>query len=186
MSLRLIIPDLEIVIYLTRRRSRTLSINSPRSSHVSWRRRISPGLVCMSQDYGGPVGFRIVTRQPELLEWLIIQNTNAYEVGFTEAWAGLRGASVARAHARKRSRRGGTAGTRCGKIDFICHGSKFPALISPDNWNSDYSTTLQRPNARRVQMDLFYDYRTNVSLYPAWQAFLRERQPDTVIFWGQG
>jgi pimeloyl-ACP methyl ester carboxylesterase len=44
------------------------------------------------QDYGGPVGFRIVTQKPEMLEWLIIQNTNAYEIGFTEAWGGLRGA----------------------------------------------------------------------------------------------
>jgi pimeloyl-ACP methyl ester carboxylesterase len=29
------------------------------------------------QDYGGPVGFRIVMRHPEALDWLIIQNTNA-------------------------------------------------------------------------------------------------------------
>ena len=38
---------------------------------------------------------------------------------------------------------------------------------------------------RRVQLDLFYDYRTNVALYPAWQSFLRERQPETLILWGQ-
>src|SRR5580658_3013096 len=44
------------------------------------------------QDYGGPVGFRIVTKKPEMLEWLIIQNTNAYVVGFTPAWGGLRDA----------------------------------------------------------------------------------------------
>ena len=44
------------------------------------------------QDYGGPVGFRIITRHPEWLEWLIIQNTNAYEIGFTSAWDGLRNA----------------------------------------------------------------------------------------------
>ena len=44
------------------------------------------------QDYGGPVGFRIVSRRPDLLDWLIIQNTNAYEVGFTSAWDGFRGA----------------------------------------------------------------------------------------------
>jgi pimeloyl-ACP methyl ester carboxylesterase len=44
------------------------------------------------QDYGGPVGFRIVTRRQDWLEWLIIQNTNAYEVGFTPVWDGLRGA----------------------------------------------------------------------------------------------
>jgi pimeloyl-ACP methyl ester carboxylesterase len=44
---------------------------------------------------------------------------------------------------------------------------------------------MQRPNARRVQLDLFYDYRTNVDLYPKWQTFLRERQPQTIVFWGQ-
>jgi len=44
---------------------------------------------------------------------------------------------------------------------------------------------LDRPNARRVQLDFFYDYRTNVDLYPKWQAFLRERQPPTIIFWGK-
>jgi pimeloyl-ACP methyl ester carboxylesterase len=44
---------------------------------------------------------------------------------------------------------------------------------------------LERPQARRVQLDFFYDYRTNVALYPQWQTFLRERQPKTIIFWGQ-
>jgi pimeloyl-ACP methyl ester carboxylesterase len=44
---------------------------------------------------------------------------------------------------------------------------------------------MERPNARRIQMDLFYDYRTNVALYPKWQKFLRDRQPKTLIFWGQ-
>ena len=41
------------------------------------------------QDYGGPIGFRMISRRPDWLEWLIIQNTNAYEVGFTAAWDGL-------------------------------------------------------------------------------------------------
>ena len=34
-------------------------------------------------------------------------------------------------------------------------------------------------------MDLFYDYRTNVNLYPKWQKFLQDRQPKALIFWGQ-
>ncbi len=45
---------------------------------------------------------------------------------------------------------------------------------------------LSRPHAHQVQLDLFYDYRTNAQLYPTWQASLRERQPLTLIFWGQG
>ena len=44
------------------------------------------------QDYGGPVGFRIITRHPNWLEWLIVQNTNAYEIGFTSVWDGLHNA----------------------------------------------------------------------------------------------
>lgn len=63
-------------------------------------------------------------------------------------------------------------------------GAKNPERISPDNWESDYGF-MQRPNAVRVQLDLFYDYRKNVELYPKWQAFLKTRQPKTIIFWGQ-
>lgn len=37
----------------------------------------------------------------------------------------------------------------------------------------------------RINLDLFYDYRTNVALYPQWQKFLRDRQSKTLIFWGQ-
>jgi pimeloyl-ACP methyl ester carboxylesterase len=44
---------------------------------------------------------------------------------------------------------------------------------------------MERPNAQLVQLDLFYDYRTNVVLYPKWQKSLREHQPKTLIFWGQ-
>ncbi len=135
------------------------------------------------QDYGGPVGFRIVGRNPGALEWLIIQNTNAYEVGFTDAWAGLRNFLWKN---RSPESEAGVAGLL--EFDTIkavyLHGHKRPELISPDNWNMDFRF-MERPNARRVQLDLFYDYRTNVALYPDWQKFLREKQPETLIFWGQ-
>jgi len=135
------------------------------------------------QDYGGPVGFRIAARHPEALEWLIIQNTNAYEVGFTEAWGGLRNALWKN---RTPESEQGVAGLL--ELETIravyLHGHKHPERISPDNWNMDFRF-MERPNARRVQMDLFYDYRTNVTLYPQWQNFLKQHQPKTLIFWGQ-
>jgi pimeloyl-ACP methyl ester carboxylesterase len=135
------------------------------------------------QDYGGPVGFRIVTHHPDWLGWLIIQNSNAYEIGFTSAWDGLR-------NSLWKNRTPETEKPLYGflELDVIkqvyLHGHKNPELISPDNWDVDYRF-MERPNARRVQMDLFYDYRTNVALYPKWQEFLREHQPKTLIFWGQ-
>lgn len=135
------------------------------------------------QDYGGPVGFRIITRHPEWAEWLIIQNANAYEEGFTSAWDALR-------HSLWKNR---SPEVEASLLPFLAidgikkpylHGHKHPELISPDNWNMDFHF-MERPNAHRLQLDLLYDYRTNVDLYPKWQKFLRERQPKTLIFWGQ-
>ena len=37
------------------------------------------------QDFGAPVGFRIVTRHPDKIRSLIIQNANAYLDGLTPA-----------------------------------------------------------------------------------------------------
>jgi pimeloyl-ACP methyl ester carboxylesterase len=135
------------------------------------------------QDYGGPVGFRILTRHPDWAEWLILQNSNAYEVGFTPAWDGLRNALW-----KNRSSAAEAALLPFLSLDGIKlvyqHGHRDLSRISPDNWNMDFRF-MERPNARRVQLDLFYDYRTNVALYPEWQAFLRDRRPPTLIFWGQ-
>ena len=135
------------------------------------------------QDYGGPVGFRMATRRPDRVEWLILQNTNAYEEGFTSAWDGLRNGLW--------NNRG--AETEKPLLPFLeldgiksvyLHGHRRTELISPDNWNMDFHF-MERPKARRVQLDLFYDYRKNVALYPQWQQFLKQRQPRTLILWGQ-
>jgi pimeloyl-ACP methyl ester carboxylesterase len=135
------------------------------------------------QDYGGPVGFRIVGRRPAALEWLIVQNTNAYEIGFTAAWDGLRNALWKHRSAETEAPLAAFF-ERDAIRGIYLHGAERPELISPDNWESDHGF-MRRPNAVRINLDLFYDYRINVELYPAWQRFLRERRPKTVIFWGQ-
>ena len=135
------------------------------------------------QDYGGPVGFRILERNPDALEWLILQNTNAYEVGFTAAWDGFRGALWKDRSPENEAPLAGFL-THDAIKGIYLHGAKAPELISPDNWESDFGF-MQRPHAVRMNLDLFYDYRTNVPLYPVWQKFLRLRQPKTIIFWGQ-
>ena len=135
------------------------------------------------QDYGGPVGFRILGRHPEWAQWLIIQNTNAYEEGFTSAWDAIRNALWKKRGPDTEEPLLGLLQLDGIKMVYL-HGHKRPELISPDNWNMDFRF-MERPNARRVHLDLFYDYRTNVDLYPQWQKFLRERQPKTLIFWGQ-
>ena len=63
-------------------------------------------------------------------------------------------------------------------------GVKDVSRIAPDNWVQDQAL-LDRPGNADIQMDIFYDYRTNVPLYPAIQAYFRRFQPPTLIVWGQ-
>jgi pimeloyl-ACP methyl ester carboxylesterase len=136
------------------------------------------------QDYGGPIGNRLIAAHPDWFEWQVIQNANSYEEGFTEVWDGLRHALWV-----DRSPR-----TEAPLEKFLEHdtvkaiyttGHADPEMISPDNWNMDLFF-LSRPHAHRVQLDLFYDYRTNAALYATWQERMRSAQPKTIIFWGQG
>jgi len=41
------------------------------------------------QDYGGPVGFRIMLAHPDRAQGLVIQNANAYALGLGAKWAGI-------------------------------------------------------------------------------------------------
>ena len=136
------------------------------------------------QDYGGPIGNRLIAQHPEWLQWQVIQNANSYEEGFTEAWDGIRHALwVDRSPANEAALEAFLQPETVKAI--YTTGHRDPSKISPDNWNTDLFF-LSRPHAHRVQLDLFYDYRTNAALYDTWQASLRERQPLTLIFWGQG
>jgi pimeloyl-ACP methyl ester carboxylesterase len=136
------------------------------------------------QDYGGPIGNRLIDRHPDWLQWQVIQNANSYEEGFTEVWDGLR-------HALWGNRTPETEAPLRAFLEYdtvraiYTTGHPDQTKISPDNWNMDLYF-LARQNADRVQLDLLYDYRKNAALYETWQQSLRERQPKTIIFWGQG
>ena len=136
------------------------------------------------QDYGGPIGNRLIEKHPDWLAWQVIQNANTYEEGFTAAWDGIRHVLWANRNAETEAPLEAFLELDAVKGIYTT-GHPDPAKISPDNWNMDLFF-LARPHAHRVQLDLFYDYRTNAALYPAWQERLRITQPKTIIFWGQG
>ena len=62
--------------------------------------------------------------------------------------------------------------------------SPHPKRINPDTWNDEYAF-LNRPGEERIQLDLFYDYRTNSAAFPSWHAYLRKYQPPTLVVWGK-
>jgi pimeloyl-ACP methyl ester carboxylesterase len=133
-------------------------------------------------DYGAPIGFRIASKYPERVQSLIIQNGNAYNEGLREFWDPIKkywndytpenGKALEFAHSLE------------GLQWQYTHGVQDVLKISPDNWNIDLQH-LTRAENNEIQLALFYDYRTNVSLYPKWQQYFRDHQPPTLIVWGK-
>ena len=59
-------------------------------------------------------------------------------------------------------------------------------LIDPTTWTLDYLQNLKDKENQEIQLDLLYDYRTNVELYPEFQKYMRESQVPLLAIWGKG
>ena len=64
------------------------------------------------------------------------------------------------------------------------HGVADETAVSPDGQSLD-NFYLARPGADQVQLDLFGDYKSNVALYPAFQAYFHRYQPPFLAVWGK-
>jgi pimeloyl-ACP methyl ester carboxylesterase len=121
------------------------------------------------QDFGGPVGFRLATRHPERVAFLVIQNANAYEEGLPDSfWAPLRAVWADPSAASREAIRSGGMSDAALEWNYL-HGVTDPARVDPDNWLLQ-SALLGRPGSKDAMLDLLYDYRTNPGLYPRWQS----------------
>ena len=56
--------------------------------------------------------------------------------------------------------------------------------VSPDGYTLDIAY-MARPDAEEIQLDLILDYRSNVALYPDFQAYFRAHQPPFLAAWGK-
>lgn len=133
-------------------------------------------------DYGAPVGWRLALKHPERITGLIVQNGNAYDEGLKEFWDPIKAYWAEPTEARRKALHVLVTLeiTRFQYTDGVADLSR----IAPDNWVHDQAL-LDRPGNREVQMDMFYDYRTNLPLYPAVQAYFRRHKPPTLIVWGK-
>jgi len=133
-------------------------------------------------DYGAPIGYRIAAKYPERVQSLIVQNGGAYEEGLREFWDPIK------KYWNEYTIENGKALEGFHSPDGLkwqyTHGVQNVEKISPDNWHVDLQH-LTRPENNAIQLAMFYDYRTNVALYPEWQAYLRKHQPPTLIVWGK-
>ena len=134
------------------------------------------------QDYGGPIGFRLAVAHPERVTALIIQNTVAHLEGLSEAWD-IRKAFWKDRAAHEEELRQALLSIEVARQRHVA-GVPNPERIDPDTWSDEFAF-LTRPGMDRIQLDLMFDYRTNVAAYPIWQAYLRDHHPPTLVVWGK-
>jgi pimeloyl-ACP methyl ester carboxylesterase len=133
-------------------------------------------------DYGAPVGWRLALKHPKQITGLVVQNGNAYDEGLKEFWDPIKAYWADGSDAHRQALRG-LVTLEATKFQYL-DGVADPSRVSPDNWVHDQAL-LDRPGNAEIQLDIFYDYRTNLALYPAIQAWFRERRPPTLIVWGK-
>jgi pimeloyl-ACP methyl ester carboxylesterase len=134
------------------------------------------------QDYGGPVGFRMILANPQRVQSLIVQDAVAHNEGLGVNWKARRAFWADRAANETLLRQNllSLAATR------TRHVGNDPAVerYDPDLWSDEFAF-LSSPGQGDIQVELFYDYRTNVTAYPSWQAWMQKTQPRLLVIWGK-
>lgn len=134
-------------------------------------------------DYGAPVGFRLAVAQPQRVSALVSQNGNAYLEGLGDAWAPIRAYWAEPTAANREVIRNAVLSLEGTRYQYL-HGVEKPELVAPESWMLDL-LLMQRPGNDDIQLDLFLDYRNNLTLYPQFQAFFKAAQVPTLVIWGK-
>jgi pimeloyl-ACP methyl ester carboxylesterase len=137
------------------------------------------------QDFGAPVGFRVMMHNPSKVKAIIAQNANAYLEGIPEAkQAFFNNAQLDQSPENFEMLYDFTSADAVKNKQYLRDVQGKEEFMSPDSWTFD-SHFLEDDKERRIQIDLFQDYKTNLDSYPQWQAFLREYQIPTLLVWGK-
>src|SRR5271168_2504330 len=133
------------------------------------------------QDYGAPVGYRIMLAHPERVQALVIQNGNAYAEGLGAKWK-----DIAEYWADPKAHPEVPVAFTSLEAAKVRHagGSPNPERYNPELWLEEFAF-MSRPGEHEILEPLLYDYQTNVASYPASQAWLRQYKPATLIVWGR-
>lgn len=134
-------------------------------------------------DYGAPTGLRLALKHPDKIVGIVSQNGNAYNEGFGATfWAPIRkywstGAQTDRDNLR------GALELNITKWQYV-NGASKPDKIGPEAYYLD-QTLMDRPRNKEIQLDMFYDYRTNLPLYADFQKYFRTANVPVLAVWGK-
>lgn len=132
-------------------------------------------------DYGAPTGLRLALANPEKITGIISQNGNAYEEGLSSGWNPIQKYWQDPSRENRDALRDFVK-EKMTKFQYF-EGVSDSSLIAPESYIHDQQT-LDRPGNVEIQLDLMLDYRTNVALYPKFQAYFREHKPKLLAVWG--
>lgn len=134
------------------------------------------------QDYGVPVGFRLMSADPGAISFIVVQNGVIHLDGFPAAQDPN---SPLRRHWAHRD------ATTDAKRTAYAQGLFAPRA---NGWTDDEGIgadatllmvqSAQRPGVVQSRNDLWFDYGNNVKRYPAWQALLRNMKIPVLVLWG--
>jgi len=132
--------------------------------------------------YGGPITFRIGTRSPGIFNNFILQNSNAYEEGLGPAM--IDAAPFLENRNEETTKLVKPLLTLDGIKLFFLNGAKDISTINPDHYMNALHH-LNRPGQEEIQLDLLYNYGSNIAEYPNWQKWLKTTQPRILLVWGK-
>jgi pimeloyl-ACP methyl ester carboxylesterase len=133
-------------------------------------------------DYGAPIGYRLALRHPEKITGIVVQNGNAYEEGLLKFWDPIK-KYWNEPTQENRSALAFLVAPEATKWQYQ-NGVSDVSLLDPTTWTLDQAL-LDRPGNGDIQLDMLFDYASNVPLYPDFQAFFRKYQPPMLIVWGK-
>lgn len=133
-------------------------------------------------DYGAPIGYRLALRHPGRIKGLVVQNGNAYDEGLLQFWDPIK-KYWGEPSAENREALRFLVGAEATKWQYQ-NGVNDVSHLDPTTWTLDQAL-MDRPGNGDIQLDMLYDYRTNVPLYPQFQEFFRKYQPPMLIVWGK-
>ena len=133
-------------------------------------------------DYGAPTGYRLALKHPEKITAIISQNGNAYEEGLSQGWTPIRAYWNQPTQANRDALRAFmTLKTNRWQYE---EGVTDKSIIEPEAYLLSQAS-FDKPGNVEIQLDLFGDYKSNVALYPKFQAYFRDRKPPLLAVWGR-
>jgi pimeloyl-ACP methyl ester carboxylesterase len=138
--------------------------------------------VLYATDFGGLVGYRVMLKSPHRMKALVAQNNPLFLS--QSPWFGPLVPYWKDGAAESRQKAGEHYLTLDVVRDLYVTGVRDTSLIDPDQWQSDYSS-LQRPGAGDISLDLLYDIRTNGPTLKSAQDYLQAQKPPTLVVSGK-